>query len=76
MTAQDLLAFKIIDDIIPEPSGGAHRDPEQAAKSILDKILETFEELKTKAPGKLVEDRYRRLKKIGSFAEEAKPASA
>ena len=76
MTAQDLLAFKIIDDIIPEPSGGAQRDPEQAAKSILDKILETFEELKTKTPGKLVEDRYRRLKKIGSFTEEAKPASA
>ena len=71
MTAQDLYRFKIIDEIILEPSGGAHRDPEETAKSILAKITEVLEELKTKAPGKLIEDRYRRLKKIGSFTEEA-----
>jgi acetyl-CoA carboxylase carboxyl transferase subunit alpha len=71
MTAQDLYQFKIIDEIILEPSGGAHRDPEETAKSISDKIFEALEELKTKTPGKLVEDRYRRLKKIGSFTEEA-----
>jgi len=33
--------------------------------------LEAIEELKTKTPGKLVEERYKRLKKIGSFVEEA-----
>ena len=71
MTAQDLYRFKIIDEIILEPSGGAHRDPEETAKSILSKITEALEELRTKAPGKLIEDRYRRLKKIGSFTEEA-----
>jgi len=75
MTAQDLLGFKIIDEIIPEPSGGAHRDHEMMARSISDKIFEALEELKTKTPGKLVEDRYRRLKKIGSFTEEAKADS-
>jgi acetyl-CoA carboxylase carboxyl transferase subunit alpha len=71
LTAQDLLRFKIIDEIIPEPSGGAHMDAEQTAKNISDKILETIEELKAKTPGKLVEERYKRLKKIGSFVEEA-----
>ena len=71
MTAQDLYRFKIIDEIILEPSGGAHRDPEETAKSILGKITEVLEELRIKAPGKLIEDRYRRLKKIGSFTEEA-----
>jgi len=71
MTAEDLLGFKIIDEIIPEPSGGAHRDPEMMAKSISDKIFEALAELKTKTPVRLVEDRYRRLKKIGSFTEEA-----
>ena len=76
MTAQDLLGFRIIDEIIPEPSGGAHRDPEMMAKSITDKILEAFEELRSKTPGKLVEDRYRRLKKIGSFTEETVKESA
>lgn len=72
MTAQDLLRFRIIDEIIPEPSGGAHRAPELMAESISAKLSEALEELKTKTPGKLVEERYRRLKKIGSFTEEAK----
>jgi len=71
LTAQDLLRFKIIDDIIPEPSGGAHMDIEQASRNISDKVMEAIEELKTKTPGKLVEERYKRLKRIGSFVEEA-----
>jgi acetyl-CoA carboxylase carboxyl transferase subunit alpha len=71
LTAQDLLRFKIIDDIIAEPSGGAHMDIEQTSRNISEKVMETLEELKTKAPGKLLEDRYKRLKKIGSFVEEA-----
>jgi len=71
LTAQDLLSFKIIDDIIPEPSGGAHMDIEQAGQNITGKVMEAFEELKSKTPGKLLEERYKRLKKIGSFVEEA-----
>jgi acetyl-CoA carboxylase carboxyl transferase subunit alpha len=69
LTAQDLLRFKIIDEIVPEPVGGAHRNIEQTAKNITDKVLETLEELKVKTPAKLVEDRYRRLKKIVSISE-------
>jgi acetyl-CoA carboxylase carboxyl transferase subunit alpha len=69
LTAQDLLRFKIIDDIIPEPLGGAHRDPEGMAQKISELILKTIEELKTKTPGKLIEERYKRLRKIGSFQE-------
>lgn len=70
LTAQDLLRFKIIDDIIPEPSGGAHMDIEQAARNISGRVMESIEELKIKPPGKLVEERYKRLKRIGSFVEE------
>jgi acetyl-CoA carboxylase carboxyl transferase subunit alpha len=70
LTAQDLLNFKIIDDIIPEPLGGAHRDPEGMAKKISEYILTALEELKTKTPGKLIEERYKRFRKIGSFREE------
>lgn len=70
ITAQDLLKFKVIDEIIPEPLGGAHRDPQQTADSIAGKVLAAFEELQSKTPGKLIEDRYKRLKKIGSFVEE------
>ncbi|MBI5187989.1 MAG: acetyl-CoA carboxylase carboxyltransferase subunit alpha [Nitrospirae bacterium] len=69
LTAQDLISFKIIDGIIPEPLGGAHRDPEWMAKKILENILTAVEELKTKTPGKLIEERYRRLRRTGSFEE-------
>ncbi len=71
VTAQDLLGFKIIDDIIPEPVGGAHRDPAATAKNIREIIIKSLEELKTKTPGKLVDERYKRLRKIGMFEEAA-----
>jgi acetyl-CoA carboxylase carboxyl transferase subunit alpha len=70
LTAQDLLNFKIIDGIIPEPLGGAHRDPECTAKKISEYIITAIEELKTKPQGKLIEERYKRFRKIGSFKEE------
>jgi len=69
LTAQDLLRFKIIDDIIPEPLGGAHRDPEGMAQKISECILKAMEELQAKTPGKLIEERYKRLRRIGSFEE-------
>jgi acetyl-CoA carboxylase carboxyl transferase subunit alpha len=69
LTAQDLLNFKIIDGIIPEPLGGAHRDPEGMAQKISEYVLTAIEELKTKTPGKLIEERYRRFRRIGSFGE-------
>jgi acetyl-CoA carboxylase carboxyl transferase subunit alpha len=69
LTAQDLLNFKIIDDIIPEPLGGAHRDPAGVAEKITECILKAMEELKTKTPSKLLEERYKRLRKIGSLVE-------
>lgn len=71
LTAQDLLKFKIIDDIIAEPVGGAHRDVEQAAKNIADSIVGALEELSQKTPARLVEERYKRLRKIGGLAGEA-----
>jgi acetyl-CoA carboxylase carboxyl transferase subunit alpha len=70
LTAQDLLHFKIIDGIIPEPHGGAHRDPEGTAKNVSEYILSALDELRTKAIGKLIEDRYKRFRKMGTFMEE------
>jgi len=69
LTAQDLLHFKIIDGIIPETLGGAHRDPEETARNITGFILTALEELKTKSTAKLIEERYRKFRKIGSFTE-------
>lgn len=68
LTAQDLLKFRIIDGIIPEPSGGAHRDPEKAANNIKESVLKPLEELKDIEPDRLIEERYKKLRKIGQFS--------
>lgn len=73
LTAGDLLKFKIIDDMIPEPLGGAHRDPAYTAGSIADAVLKAFEELKVKTPAKLVEERFKRLRRLGAFEEGSAP---
>jgi len=70
LTAQDLLSFKIIDGIIPEPHGGAHRNPDETARNIAEYLAAALEELQAKTPGKLLEERYRRFRRIGSFMEE------
>lgn len=69
LTAADLKGFKIIDDVIPEPMGGAHRDPEAMAKKISEYILKNVETLQGKSVAKLVEDRYKKIRKIGSFTQ-------
>ena len=69
LTAIDLKGFKIIDDIIPEPLGGAHREPETVAKKITEYLIKTLEILQGKPVAKLVDERYKKLKKIGSFTQ-------
>ncbi len=73
LTAQDLKGFKIIDDIIPEPLGGAHRDPETAAKRIADYIVKTVEGLQGKSPHRLVEERYVKIRKMGRVTPQTGP---
>jgi acetyl-CoA carboxylase carboxyl transferase subunit alpha len=69
LTAQDLKAVKIIDDIIPEPLGGAHRDAEATAKRVAEYVVKSLEALASKSGARLVEERYKRLRKIGSFTQ-------
>ncbi|MEW5746296.1 MAG: acetyl-CoA carboxylase carboxyltransferase subunit alpha [Nitrospirota bacterium] len=71
LTAQDLKAFKIIDDIIPEPLGGAHRDPEMTAKRIADYVVRAVEGLRSKNPARLIEERYKRIRRIGAVTQTA-----
>jgi acetyl-CoA carboxylase carboxyl transferase subunit alpha len=73
ITAKDLLAFEIIEEIIPEPQGGAHRDLAVQAESIKESIWRHLQELSGMTPEELIEDRYLKFRKIGeySFAEAA-----
>jgi acetyl-CoA carboxylase carboxyl transferase subunit alpha len=69
LTARDLLAQKVVDAIVPEPEGGAHKDPDQAIRNIKEALLKTLEELKGLSPEELYRDRYRRFRTLGAYAE-------
>ena len=67
MTAPDLLRLGVVDRIIDEPAGGAHQDPDAAARMVEAALAETLRDLESMQPGDLVEDRYRRFRKLGAF---------
>jgi acetyl-CoA carboxylase carboxyl transferase subunit alpha len=68
LTAADNLKNGLIDDVIPEPIGGAHRDPEAAATNLQNWIVDRLRELKRFKPQTLVERRYEKYRKIGAIA--------
>nr|WP_268760470.1 acetyl-CoA carboxylase carboxyltransferase subunit alpha [Gottschalkia purinilytica] len=65
LTSQDLLKLKVIDDIIEEPLGGAHRDIDDMSKSIKDYILRVLPSLVNIDVEKLVQKRYEKIRAIG-----------
>jgi len=69
ITATDLLRFKIIDEIIPEPVGGAHQDPEAAGESLRATLVKHVNELRKIRPEKLVKRRADKYGSMGVFAE-------
>ena len=71
LTAPDLLKLGIIDGIIPEPPGGAHEDMDAAAGFLRDKLDATLRELNALPAAKLVDERYWKFRKMGSFFTEA-----
>ncbi|MFB3815820.1 MAG: acetyl-CoA carboxylase carboxyltransferase subunit alpha [Terriglobales bacterium] len=72
ITAPDLKQFNIIDDIVPEPGGGAHTD-HSAAAALLDAALaQHLEQLRRLSPKELVEQRYEKFRYMTQFFEETK----
>ena len=71
LTAQDNIDLGIIDRIITEPLGGAHRAPGEAAANLERWIIESLAELKSFSGEQLVEQRYQRFRKLGQVAESA-----
>ncbi len=77
ITSQDVLKLKIIDEIIKEPNGGAHRNPDQTAKALKEALVTNIEKLSKQKVDKLIEKRYERYRNIGVFEEQvAKSAEA
>ena len=69
VTAQDLLELRVIDEIVPEPSGGAQADHEVAAKSLQQSLLRNLEDLRHLKPDKLVRRRREKYLRMGQFSE-------
>ena len=68
-TSTDLKAMWIVDEIIPEPPGGAHVDHKHAASFIDQQIQRALADLKPLSAAQLVEQRYQKFRKFGSFFE-------
>jgi acetyl-CoA carboxylase carboxyl transferase subunit alpha len=69
LTAADLLRLGLADEIVPEPLGGAHRDPATVLAGVRDAVVRALDELVALAPDALVSARYDRLRSIGEFRE-------
>jgi acetyl-CoA carboxylase carboxyl transferase subunit alpha len=69
LTAADNLQLNIIDDIIEEPAGAAHRDPKSTATAVQSWIVSRLQELRQLDLDTLLEDRYQRYRRMGSYLE-------
>jgi len=74
LTSADLLQLGIIDEVIDEPLGGAHHDPELVAQRLRASILRFLKLIEPIAPDALVQRRYERFRKIGAFASRQVPS--
>ncbi|HEY3268091.1 MAG TPA: acetyl-CoA carboxylase carboxyltransferase subunit alpha [Armatimonadota bacterium] len=70
LTAQDALRLGVIDEVLPEPMGGAHRNAELTAIIIRDAVLASLDSLARLEPDALVEQRYQKFRKMGQWVVE------
>ncbi len=70
LTAPELLAFKIIDDIVPEPEGGAHLNHDEAARNLGKALEKTLKPLMSMSPAALENQRYEKFRAMGVFEEK------
>jgi acetyl-CoA carboxylase carboxyl transferase subunit alpha len=68
--AQDLMDLGIIEKIIPEPSGGAHINPEQTFRNVDRELNATLKKLEQKGARERIDGRYQKFRKIGVFEEK------
>ncbi|HEV2642965.1 MAG TPA: acetyl-CoA carboxylase carboxyltransferase subunit alpha [Candidatus Elarobacter sp.] len=69
ITAPDLLDMRVIDEIVPEPDGGAHANHESAAMALQETLNRTLEELRKLRPERLVRRRRQKYLRMGQWAE-------
>ncbi len=67
LTARDCRELEVVDVIVPEPEGGAHRDPEEAARQLKIFLVRELLEIQSLSPGKLLKARYRKYRRMGEY---------
>jgi acetyl-CoA carboxylase carboxyl transferase subunit alpha len=69
LTAQDLLKLGVVDEIVPEPEGGAHRDYDLAAAKLATALRHNLERLVEQPIDQLLKKRYKKFRELGNFGE-------
>ena len=69
LTAQNLLRLEVVDEIVPEPQGGAHRDHDSAGANLGEALRRNLERISQIPIPKLLENRYQKFRRLGVFAE-------
>ena len=72
LTAQDLIGLGVVDEIVPEPEGGAHRDHDLAAANLGTALRQNLERLVDMPIEQLMKKRYKKFRELGNFTEEKK----
>jgi acetyl-CoA carboxylase carboxyl transferase subunit alpha len=70
ITGEDLFKFKIVDEIIKEPTGGAHYNIEEMAENLKEALIKSLNEFKNKTPDKLRAQRYEKFRNMGVFLQK------
>jgi acetyl-CoA carboxylase carboxyl transferase subunit alpha len=70
ITPSEIFELNLIDEVIPEPKGGAHRDPKEAATVLKEYIVKHLDELEKQSPEQLVEERFDKFLSMGVVLEE------
>lgn len=68
ITAYDCHLLKVVDTVVPEPAGGAHVDPDYAALLLRGEVVNALAELKRRDARRLVEERYRKFRRMGEIS--------
>src|SRR5205823_1165518 len=72
LTGQDLMKLNVVDEVVAEPDGGAHRDHEKAAQILREALRSNLKRLLKTPINQLLKKRYEKFRRLGNFAEPPK----
>src|SRR5215212_7402345 len=75
LTAHDLMGLGVVDEVVPEPEGGAHRDHDLAAANLGTALRRNLERISGLSLDQLLQNRYEKFRKLGKYTEEMETAS-